>query len=356
MSDAIPADILRDLAQSDRKAYLEQRLFVFSPFGTFVTAALAWLLLAASFAAVAAVNHLPFLITKGGVTIVEPRWRNALTTALLIATVLGLQRFARTRERGDFTAFANVLGGGEKRAAELGGLTPAGINLTRPTIIGFLAGALIVTFFDAGNPSTPTLNSPAFYVWFGTTTILLCMMFARGVVLTRQSGRLTRAMIDGDLQIDLLRIDRLSVVGRSAARSALVWFAVSAVTCLFFIGGGMDDFTIGLLLACAAMGVWIFVATMERVHRKIRAAKTKEIERLRGEIDVLRPRAAADAGAAQCLQGLLAYETRIAAAPEWPFDQTTLLRVVASAFILTVPWFGQALAGYVVEQLGHIGH
>jgi hypothetical protein len=95
----------------------------------------------------------------------------------------------------------------------------------------------------------------------------------------------------------------------------------------------------------------VFVQPMERVHRKIRAAKHAELERIRGQIDTLRESAVNDPSCATRLQGLLAYETRIAAAPEWPFDQTTLVRVCASALILTVPWFGQAIAAYVVEHV-----
>ncbi len=52
--------------------------------------------------------------------------------------------------------------------------------------------------------------------------------------------------------------------------------------------------------------------------------------------------------------GSLAYEKRISDAPEWPFDQTTAVRVVASALILTVPWFGQAVAASLVDHFGHI--
>jgi hypothetical protein len=37
-----------------------------------------------------------------------------------------------------------------------------------------------------------------------------------------------------------------------------------------------------------------------------------------------------------------------------PFDQTILVRVGASALILTVPWFGQAIAGVMVEHLGQL--
>ena len=40
MSDALPADIAAELAQSDRAAYFEQRIFVYSPFGTIITALL----------------------------------------------------------------------------------------------------------------------------------------------------------------------------------------------------------------------------------------------------------------------------------------------------------------------------
>jgi len=62
---------------------------------------------------------------------------------------------------------------------------------------------------------------------------------------------------------------------------------------------------------------------------------------------------AADDHAAARMHGLLAYEKRVVDAQEWPFDQSTLVRVGASALILTVPWFGQAIAQYVVEHLSH---
>ncbi len=154
--------------------------------------------------------------------------------------------------------------------------------------------------------------------------------------------------------VDLLRIDTLAVWGRSAARFALIWFTVSAISCLFFINAGLNAFTISMLATLLALGIFVFVRPMERVHHRIRAAKAVELERIRGEIDGLRDAAVADPAAATRLQGLLAYETRIAAAQEWPFDQSTLVRVGASALILTVPWFGQAIAAYLVEPMNHV--
>src|SRR5262249_14146340 len=100
-----------------------------------------------------------------------------------------------------------------------------------------------------------------------------------------------------------------------------------------------------LLAGCAAMGIWIFLATMEMVRRKIRAAKAVELERVRDQIEAARD------NPGEKLQGLLAYEARIQAVHEWPFDQATLVRGAASAFILAVPWFGQAIAAFAVEHM-----
>ena len=87
------------------------------------------------------------------------------------------------------------------------------------------------------------------------------------------------------------------------------------------------------------------------IHRQILAAKATELEHVRQRIDALRANLHDDAFASASLHGLLAYEKRVSEAQEWPFDQTTLVRVGASALILTVPWFGQALVAYVVEHM-----
>ena len=100
------------------------------------------------------------------------------------------------------------------------------------------------------------------------------------------------------------------------------------------------------------MGGWVFINTLGLIHHEIRVAKATELEALRIEITGLKRSLHADPAAPAKLQSLLAFEARIAAAPEWPFDQTILVRVGASALILTVPWFGQAFAGLMVAHLG----
>ncbi len=346
MVDSIPMELADELARADRAAYWEQRLFVLSPFGTVVTATLVFLLLAGTFWVAALLDSVA--IFPDGSAMPAPIMRLALWFALQIATILGMQRYARNRERADFTAWARVLKGGMADAMRASDLTPRGLRLGPATAIGAILGAIASWFLFRGGEF-----GAAVFAWFALVTILLGMLFARGVALTRGSARATRAMIDDQLKINLLRIDSLSVIGRSSARTALIWFTISAVVLLQFIGGDLSPVTILLLAICGVMGLWIFVRTMEHVHRKIHAAKTDELARIRTDIEVLCDDAASDTSAAQRLHGLLAYEARIMAAPEWPFDQTTAMRVVASAFIVTVPWFGQAIAGYFVEHWTH---
>jgi len=342
------------LAASDRHAYLEQRLFVYSPVGTLATAVLIFVVLAGSFALAWEISGKPFLTVTDSQIHIGTLIRLALWFCVILTTVLGMQRYVRVKDREDLGRYAAVLRGGWESAARISQLTPGNVHLVFANIAGLAIGLGASWFFFVSSRSGNLLGYPALLIWFTVVATLLALTFTRGVVLTRAGGGSVRRTIEEELIIDLLRIDRLTVIGSSASRPALIWFAVSAAILLIFIGGGITAFTIAFLVACLAMGIWVFVATMEHVHRRILSTKAAELERLRGEIDALRVRAANEADCSVKLQGLLAYEARIMAAPEWPFDQTTLARVGASALILTVPWFGQAVAAYVVDHMSRI--
>jgi hypothetical protein len=204
-------------------------------------------------------------------------------------------------------------------------------------------------------PHTLILKEPVLFVWFAAMNAFTAALFARGVVQSARGTEIWARAIDQSLVIDLLRIDSLNVIGRYGARSALIWFSVAGAILLFFVGNNMNGLTLGVLLLAAVMGIWIFVRPMERVHRRIRAAKAAEIETVRREIQTARVQAPHDAAAATKLQGLLAYEARIEHVREWPFDQPTAIRVAAYVLIPAIPWFGQAIAGYFVAHFAHVG-
>jgi hypothetical protein len=338
MAEALPAEIVAAFAVSDRTAYFEQRLFVLSPFGTWGTAAAIFALLMGSYVLAAVCDG---AVPAGQAT------RLALVLSLLLTAILSVQRAVRLRQRADTPALARVLKGGLAQATELGRLTPRETYLRLATAAGVLIG---IGFDDLLYFRGLPVENLWIRLWFSLITLVMVVTFTRGAELTRAGSAGTGEVIRNDLIVDLLRIEDLAVWGRNAARFAIIWFTISAFACLLFISSSVTVFTIALLLGCLIIGTIVFFAMMLGIHHRIRTDKHGELERVRSDIDRLKDKAAADPVAATCLQGLLAYEARIAAVQEWPFDQTTLLRLGASAMILTVPWFGQAVAAYLVDH------
>ena len=329
----------------------EQSLYVRSPFGLLATTAAIFALMFGSFLGIAAFERVVTIQRVGnGFAFTNAAWP-ALVLSLLCCAALAMQRYARVAEARDAPAYAKILTGGMASAMEVTATAARDLRLTRSTLIGLVIGlaiSAVIRFseFREGH-AIPTLTM----LWFGAATTFLTILFARGVEQTRSGNHGYQRVLDAELKIDLLRLDTLAVLGRSAARSALVWFVVSAVACLFFVGGDLNWLTILLIVACAAMGIGLFVSTMGRIHRQIAAVKAAELEHVRCRIEAMRATMHDDNQAAGQLHGMLAYEKRILDAPEWPFDQPTLVRVGAYILIPTIPWFGQAIVQYFVEHM-----
>jgi hypothetical protein len=330
-------------------------LFARSPFRTGTTALLIFAALVLSYAGVAALGGIPLLTFSRGGVVIPDDTRGALVLSLLIVTALGMQRYARLKDIEDLNADGGILRECMLRNYATMPRAQFSRRLGVATALGVALGVCVSVLLNFSELAKGLFAVRTVFYWFLVTNTLLAVLFARGLELTSRGGRATRQFID-EVPIDLLRIDQLSIIGRSAARTSLIWFSVSAVSCLFFVSGLSADAAAGLILACAGIGIAIFVLTMERVHKRIKKVKATELERVRGQIDGVRHDAHANADASLRLQGLITYEKRIESAPEWPFDQTTVVRLGASTLILAIPWFGQALAQSVIDHLGHLVH
>ena len=331
----------------------EQQLFLRSPFGILTTAAIIFVFLFGSFVAIGAFQGVPMFNRAEYELGISPVAWSALALSLLCCTALAMQRYARYWEAADLTSYANILTGGMASASLVTSHAAPGARLGRATLIGIVAGLIISAIVRYSEIREGHLLHWGAMLWFAGGSILLSVLFSRGVEQSRAGSKAYGDILKAELKIDLLRIDTLAVLGRSAARGALIWFVVSAVACLFFVSGDLNWLTIGLIVSCAAMGIGMFTTIMLRIHRQIIAAKNAELERIRRQIDPLCNTAQDEHGAAMRLQGLLAYEKRIADAHEWPFDQSTIFRLGASAFILVVPWIGRAAAEYLVDHVSH---
>lgn len=335
----------------------EQRIFVWSPLGIVPTSMLLFVILIGSYVALATALHVSVFAGSPGRLTVEPAGAyQAVVLSLLVSVVLGLQRYVSVREGAEEQSFVAI--SSDKSAAALIA-HPAPLSQIRwATALGILVGVGLAL---AVIPVGALQAHPALYAWHFAVTVLLGMMFGRGVLMTAQNGRAFSHLIEHGLRIDLLHVDKLAVIGRHSARNALVWFTCAAVVCLFFVGGaadgknsvggGVNSSTYFIIAVCACMGLWIFFRPMEHVHRRIRAAKAVELDRIRDRIAAARDAAVHNAEAATRLQGLLAYEARIQAVHEWPFDQSTAVRVAAYVLIPAIPWFGEAVVSDFVQRL-----
>jgi hypothetical protein len=330
---------------------IEHQIYMRSPCGTGLTSAFLFLFFYGSFLTVAWADGVAVVTrTSSGLRFTAAGWPG-LVLSLLCVAAMGMQRFARLREAADLDAWSRILAGGMASASRITGIAASEARLVRATITGFLVGiaiAAIVLVVEAREGHAMPLSTQS---WFAAATILISVLFARGVEQTRAGNRAYAAILENELKIDLLRIDLLAVLGRSAARGALVWFVVSAVACLFIVDGDLKGLTAAMIASSAAMGILLFTSSMLRIHRLIRTRKEVEIEHVRSQIETLRAKLLEDDHAATRLHGVIAYEKRISDAPEWPFDQSTLVRLGASALIVTVPWFGQAAVQYLIDQI-----
>jgi hypothetical protein len=326
----------------------EQMLYSASPFGTLVTTLLVFLTLIGSFALAFLIDrNPPFTQTPHGLSLNGGIWP-AFALAVLISVALGMQRYVRNRDLADGAALRAVM---PECTQQQWMYDAAGLRRLRiVTIIGALFGTLPSLIIV---PRALIAAEPASFTWFVVVNALTTALFARGILHSARAAETWARSIDQSLIIDLLRIDSLNVIGRHGARSALIWFSVAGAILLFFVGNNMNTLTLLILLLAALMGIWIFVRPMERVHRRIRAAKHVELEATRREIEAARLQAPHDAAAAAKLQSLLAYEARIENVREWPFDQSTMVRVGAYLFIPAIPWFGQAFAQRLIDTVAH---
>ncbi|MBS0275935.1 MAG: hypothetical protein JSR55_16480, partial [Proteobacteria bacterium] len=111
----------------DIGAYLEQRIFILSPLGTFATAASLFLGLMGWFLAAAFAEDVTLVTRDGaGGLQTESVLRMAFTLALMLCAALFIQRYTRIQERKDKAAFAAVLRPGTLESRYLTALTPPG--------------------------------------------------------------------------------------------------------------------------------------------------------------------------------------------------------------------------------------
>jgi hypothetical protein len=159
----------------------------------------------------------------------------------------------------------------------------------------------------------------------------------------RELGRRSRVTL-GD-------IAPLAPFARAGLRIALLWFVGTSLASLLLVDTDSPMLVVSILLVTIVIAVASLLAPSRGVHERLRDAKRQELGWLRTEIArASRALRVGDAPGAAQLPALLAWETRVAAAPEWPFDAGTAARFGLFLLVPLGSWLGGALVDRIVDR------
>jgi len=142
---------------------------------------------------------------------------------------------------------------------------------------------------------------------------------------------------------------------RRGLRNAFVWIGGSSIASIIFVNLGFSWMTGLVLAATLLLGTQAFLSPVRGLHRRIRAAKEAELQRVRAAIQQTRGSLLDPSvrDAASRMPGLLAYEHRIESVQEWPLDAPQIARFSLMIAVGLGSWLGGAVVGHVVDLFWH---
>jgi len=181
-----------------------------------------------------------------------------------------------------------------------------------------------------------------------------CLLTCALRSLWEDAQRLSR-VAESLLNIDLLDARALTPFGRQALRIALLTIVVPSIFAILVSDQGFAELLGALAVSSAVVATTAFLLPVRGIHRRIVQEKEAELTRvraaLRGNEDALGKSGLAAFRARATAADLLAYEARIEAVREWPFDVSTLARFAALLLLPLGSWLGGALVEHVVSRI-----
>ena len=282
--------------------------------------------------------------------------RIALTVIGLTGFLVGSHAYGRRALVRDVGELASLLRCSAQERAALA-REAQGSSRRTGSWIGSVAavplGLLVVTGRD---PSVPYLLSDEPWshdiVWALGCNALLFAILGRIAVQTWRTNQLF-ARVEAQLgSVDLLRPAALVPFARRGLRSAFLWIGGSSIASIIFVTQDFSWLTGFVLAGTLGIGTLAFLLPMRGLHRRLWATKEAELERVRAAIERARSELLDGSGAsAQALRmpALLAYEQRIAAAPEWPLDAPQIARFALVLALGLGSWVGGAVIDHLID-------
>ena len=218
----------------------------------------------------------------------------------------------------------------------------------RAAMLGAASG-LLVDVVGARASDTATIW-PGHVVW---VWILNPVLFATmGMLMSISAERASLYQALGRrARVQLGDVARLAPFARAGLRIALLWFVGTSLASVLLVDTDSPMLVVSILVTTTGIAVASLLAPSRGVHERLRDAKRQELDWLRAAItgasSALRR---GDERVASQLPALLAWEARVSATSEWPFDAGTVVRFLLFLLVPVGSWLGGALVERVVQH------
>lgn len=264
---------------------------------------------------------------------------NATISAYLVATSGYASR--KMAEFVDMLVADGVLPAeaGSRRKSELAGVPRTGSWVA--AIVGILLSVMNLPSLEylLGSFAGPT---PVLDLSIVVGSVVLWSIIAQVGFRGIRSALIFSDMGGEDVEVDLLRVSRLTPIGQAGTLyillviGALSLMPIQALDAELRWFNYFNGFIVGL-----PIGTVLFLVPMLGVRRKVRKAKSIELERL--DRAILATDRDLEAAPLSQLNDLLEMRERIVRIRDWPMDMTIYRRIGLYGIIPPIAWAGAAL-------------
>ena len=210
-----------------------------------------------------------------------------------------------------------------------------------------VAGFLVIGV-TATNITTQGIDPWAWQRWAydnywqrGTTVLMTWWIACLFYVTVVESSRLSR-LSDAIVSLDLLDLVPYQPLIRQGLTNALLVIGLVSVVSLLMVEARYGPMLVGAWISCVIFA-WVgLMAPLRGIRRKIRIAKTQELDWCRQTLKTARDELKSGADEQQSIAEIIAYRTTIEDIRNWPFDNPTLVRFALYLLIPLGSWVGGA--------------
>lgn len=181
---------------------------------------------------------------------------------------------------------------------------------------------------------------------------LLFGLLGSMALITHRQSQVFREVGRQHIESDLLDPEAFSPFAAVGLMNAGSWFIGSAIASLLVTSSANMWIVVAVIVVTTGFGVAGLIVPSRGLHMHIRTRKREELTRIREVIANERATLFSETGRSPMpprMNDILAYEARIEAVREWPFDTSTLNRFALFLLIPLLSWIGGALVERAVD-------